>query len=412
MAELKARVFRQILCEWIARKVPVDRVVNESFREHRLGPSERAAVGDRVYSWVRHWAESGMELWTSIPQKPRDLKAFNDQIQFLWEHPWSEELHERLEPSFRSDPQGHLKRFHNWKPELWPGSGDPSFLTALHDYLHASWSPAPLTLRWLAEPVDSAQVLEHFPGARLSRFVPGAVHLDSRMKLNRDSGLFEIQDESSQMISRIVNPQPGEKILDLCAGAGGKTLHLANLMKGRGELWAFDRDTRKLQELMLRARRLGLTNIRCLSQAPTQRDFDVVLVDAPCSSLGVLRRTPDRWMAFGEDHLRGLRHAQSELAEQALSLTLPSGRAFFATCSFRLDEAEPLSGLSPKELDWSWVDPSLRATFLTELRQSPAARIAASWPGRGAPNAFVWSWSNRQGSGSFEGDGFSLCRLH
>ena len=122
-------------------------------------------------------------------------------------------------------------------------------------------------------------------------------------------GLFEVMDEGSQLVAELVAPPPGGRVVDACAGAGGKTLALGALLAGKGRVLALDIDGKKLEELRRRARRAGLSNVRpgrsircgaCPGRAP--QSWDRVLVDAPCSGLGTLRRNPEaRWRLTPEE---------------------------------------------------------------------------------------------------------------
>ncbi|MDD3518720.1 MAG: RsmB/NOP family class I SAM-dependent RNA methyltransferase, partial [Chromatiales bacterium] len=152
-------------------------------------------------------------------------------------------------------------------------------------------------------------------------------------------GLFEVQDEGSQLIGLLTAPQPGERVLDLCAGAGGKTLHLGALMQGRGAIVACDVSARRLDQLKPRLARAGLSNVR-LTPIRDENDaklkrlrggFDRVLVDAPCSGTGTLRRNPDiKWRALELDQLL---RTQAALLDAAARLVKPGGRLVYATCS-------------------------------------------------------------------------------
>ena len=156
-------------------------------------------------------------------------------------------------------------------------------------------------------------------------------------------GLFEIQDEGSQLIALAVGARPGHKVVDACAGAGGKTLALAMEMRNRGEIAALDVDEGRLEETRRRARRDGVHNVRTrvVPADPAEADAavaqlagaDRVLVDAPCSGLGTLRRKPDaRWRLKPGDPERfaGL---QLELARRHAALVRPGGRFVYATCA-------------------------------------------------------------------------------
>jgi len=168
-------------------------------------------------------------------------------------------------------------------------------------------------------------------------------------------GWIELQDEGSQLIAELVSPPPGGVVIDACAGAGGKTLALGALLGNRGRLLALDVDRRKLEELSRRTRRAGLTNVQalCLPDDWTQdggatrlpgwlqqAGADRVLVDAPCSGLGVLRRNPEARWRLGPSDIDELCATQSRLLQGAASLVRPHGRLIYSTCTVLRRENE------------------------------------------------------------------------
>jgi 16S rRNA (cytosine967-C5)-methyltransferase len=150
------------------------------------------------------------------------------------------------------------------------------------------------------------------------------------------NGFFEVQDEGSQVIANAVEASPGDVILDACAGNGGKTLAMAGEMRGRGEIYAHDVDARRLKHLLANAERAGVrplivpTSPEALDELP-DRTFDAILVDAPCSSVGALRRTPS--LRYAHDDPRVLAATQSGILERVCRLLKPGGRLVYATCS-------------------------------------------------------------------------------
>jgi 16S rRNA (cytosine967-C5)-methyltransferase len=152
------------------------------------------------------------------------------------------------------------------------------------------------------------------------------------------SGLFEIQDLASQLVGLAAAPQPGETWWDACAGEGGKTLHLADLMQNKGLIWASDRSARRLDSLKRRAGRAGLFNYRTVlwedpARLPTKTKFDGILLDAPCSGLGTWQRNPQaRWTATPEDvsELAGIQHRLLEAVAGSLK---PGGRLVYSVCT-------------------------------------------------------------------------------
>ncbi|MEO5353707.1 MAG: RsmB/NOP family class I SAM-dependent RNA methyltransferase [Magnetococcus sp. XQGC-1] len=154
-------------------------------------------------------------------------------------------------------------------------------------------------------------------------------------------GWFEIQDEGSQLIAPLLAPRPGALVVDLCAGGGGKTLHLAALMQNRGTIWATDLSAQRLARLGARARRAGVRIIRPLALRH-ERDpklkgvegkADAVLVDAPCSGTGTLRRRPEIKWQLPSSQVEAYHYRQCALLEAGARLTRPGGRLLYCTCS-------------------------------------------------------------------------------
>jgi 16S rRNA (cytosine967-C5)-methyltransferase len=163
-------------------------------------------------------------------------------------------------------------------------------------------------------------------------------------------GWLEIQDEGSQLIAHVCDVQPGTQVLDYCAGAGGKTLALAAMMKNKGRLVAMDLDAQRLQKSRKRFRRAhvhDIIEVRPLSEEKNRKwlrrqkgTFDTVLVDVPCSGTGTWRRNPDmRWRTYGPD-LDSLRTVQLEILERVASIVKPGGALVYATCSILPSENE------------------------------------------------------------------------
>ncbi len=152
-------------------------------------------------------------------------------------------------------------------------------------------------------------------------------------------GLFEVQDASSQLVAPFLDVKPGQKVIDTCAGAGGKSLHLASLMENRGQIIAMDIYGHKLTELKKRARRDGIHNIenRVIDGTKTIKKLkgkaDRVLIDAPCSGLGVLKRNPDSKWKLEAGFLNRIRETQASILDQYSSMVKPGGKLVYATCS-------------------------------------------------------------------------------
>lgn len=160
------------------------------------------------------------------------------------------------------------------------------------------------------------------------------------------NGHFEVQDASSQRVAEILDPQPGERIIDACAGAGGKSLHIATMMENKGQLISMDIYEKKLIELKRRARRNDIFNIetRLIDSTKVIKKLiekaDRVLIDAPCSGLGVLKRNPDTKWKMEPGFLENIKNTQRELLDSYSRMVKPDGFLVYATCSILPSENE------------------------------------------------------------------------
>jgi 16S rRNA (cytosine967-C5)-methyltransferase len=199
--------------------------------------------------------------------------------------------------------------------------------------------------------------------AEPTRFSPWGLVLDGRenafsLRAFKEGG-FEIQDEGSQLIALACGARPGNTVVDACAGAGGKSLALAAEMHNKGSLHVLDSDADRLEEAKRRARRAGVHNLRARAIAPGPEaqaqledlagKADVVLVDAPCSGLGTLRRKPDARWRLGPDDPARFAALQRELVKRFAALVRPGGRLVYATCSIGPTENDEVAEFAVKE---------------------------------------------------------------
>ncbi|QAA81521.1 methyltransferase domain-containing protein [Aequorivita sp. H23M31] len=160
------------------------------------------------------------------------------------------------------------------------------------------------------------------------------------------NGLFEVQDASSQKVAEMLDAKPGMRVVDACAGAGGKSLHIATMMENKGQLIAMDIYENKLNELKRRARRNDIFNIetRVIDSTKVIKKLaekaDKVLIDAPCSGLGVLKRNPDSKWKLQPEFLDSIRNTQKELLDSYSRMVKPGGDLVYATCSILPSENE------------------------------------------------------------------------
>lgn len=182
------------------------------------------------------------------------------------------------------------------------------------------------------------------------RNYPEALELVERANVFKtkafQDGLFEVQDASSQRVAELLDVQPGMRVVDTCAGAGGKTLHLAALMENKGQIIALDIFGNKLKELKRRAKRAGAHNVETRSIDSTKvikklsNSADRVLIDAPCSGLGVLSRNPDAKWKLQPEFLEKIKNTQLEILEKYSRIVKEGGKLVYATCSILPSENE------------------------------------------------------------------------
>lgn len=267
--------------------------------------------------------------------------------------------------------------------------------------------PAPLSVRVNTLKVDRERFLKALAAAghqgEPTRFAPEGVVVRERAQAplpGDPDGWYQVQDEASMLIAPLLAPQPGERLLDACAAPGGKTTHLAALTGNRAEIVAVDLHPQRVRLIEQGARRLGCTGIaaRCWDMTVPPpflplESCDGVLVDAPCSGLGVLRRNPEaRWRLQPAD-ITVLAERQAMLLDQAAALVRPGGRLVYAVCTVTPEETD-------RQVDnFLARHPDFRLHPLTELVPAGGRELL---DGQGC----LRSWPHRQGL-----DGFFAARL-
>ncbi len=256
-------------------------------------------------------------------------------------------------PTLADQPQAHLEHalgLPGWIAARWLAALGPEQAAAL---AAASNATPPVTARAnrtrITREALLARVVERFPAARPCAFAPDGIVLGHGGAPASDpafvEGLFSVQDEASQLVVELLAPEPGERILDVCAAPGTKTTAIAERVGATGLVVALDRSAQRLTLVGRAARRLGLDNVTALARDATQPlgdvpgvPFDRVLVDAPCSGLGTLRRNPDaRWRICAEDPGR-LAEVQAALLASARSVLRPGGTLVYSTCTLSREE--------------------------------------------------------------------------
>lgn len=346
------------LNEVLMFKHPTDAVLSAYFRKHReIGHRDRTYVADSVYGVLRRlrWlrAIAGQEA------TPRELvltwfarcegwavQSFGKMLAET-EQEWIASLKEVVPEACSIGERLDLP---DWLVERLSVRFDE---TRLFELAAALNRPAPLDLRVNLLRTTRNALLAEFAEegieAEACRLSPHGLRLTAKPTLQQHprflDGSFEVQDEGSQLLGLLIQPRRGELIVDFCAGAGGKTLHLGSMMRSTGRLYAFDVSERRLARLKERAARAGLSSahpalIAHEQDARVKRlagKVDRVLVDAPCSGLGTLRRSPElKWRQTPEVVVE-MAERQSAILQAAAALVKSGGRLVYATCSL-LDE--------------------------------------------------------------------------
>jgi 16S rRNA (cytosine967-C5)-methyltransferase len=388
---------------------PADRVVSEFFRDHRqLGARERHTLAETTYAVLRerllhrHLAQSGqgaLERRLAILAWQGDAaflhaaltepeRAWLDQVQAVHRAALPEKLRHNL-PDWLVEP---LKQ----------SRGE-----AFWDFVASLAAPAPLDLRVNTFKAKREEVRAALAAAAVEATAtphsPIGLRVQGKPAMSRlvpfEQGLVEVQDEGSQLLALLVEPRRGEMVVDFCAGAGGKTLALGAAMRSTGRLYAFDTSGHRLAALKPRLARSGLSNVHPV-QIAHERDerikrlagkIDRVLVDAPCSGLGTLRRNPDLKWRMSAQAVEELVAKQRAILAAAATLIKPGGRLVYATCS-------------PLEVEDEGVAKAFEADR-PSFRRLPAAPILARQGVSGAAELvsgdFLRLWPDRHGTDGF-----------
>lgn len=349
----------RLLAELLDFEHPADAAVSHYFRQHReLGHADRGFVAETLFAVLRR--KRSLEARCAGKATPRALLL----AALVAARGWNQR---ELEPVLKESEKEWLGTVKAVTDADLP----PAVRCDLPDWLYAKLAaqfggdetehlaralnqPAPLDLRVNGLKAERPAVLERLAAdgiaAAPGRWSPLAVRLQDKPALAKYplflDGSFEVQDEGSQLLGYLLAPRRGEMVVDFCAGAGGKTLLLGALMKNSGRLYAFDVSDKRLANLKPRLARSGLSNVHPV-RIEHERDakvkrlagkIDRVLVDAPCSGLGTLRRNPDLKWRQSEASVAELTAKQAAILASAATLLRPGGRLVYATCSLLAEE--------------------------------------------------------------------------
>jgi len=341
---------------------PADALLYHFFRRHRaIGQQDRAFISDGVFAWLRRrrslealaqtTSDKRLALAVAVRElghSVRELSPLLNEADVAWLAEFKSRLATPLAPAVAAD-------LPDW---LWTRLGEACGEDERALLARAWLAPAPLDLRVnpLKTTRDDARAALAASGvdAAPTPWSPLGLRVAGRPRLGRHplvtTGALEVQDESSQLVGFLVAPRRSEMVVDFCAGAGGKTLLLGALMRSQGRLYAFDVTERRLANLKPRLARSGLSNVHP-QRIASERDakikrlagkIDRVLVDAPCTGFGTLRRNPDLKWRQPESAVAELARKQHAILAAAATLVKPGGRLVYATCSVLPEENEAI----------------------------------------------------------------------
>ncbi|HAK78942.1 16S rRNA (cytosine967-C5)-methyltransferase [Runella defluvii] len=356
-----------------------DKVIEQVLKSNRKwGARDRGFIAENTYEIVRWWR---LLLFVSQEERP----AYSD-IFAIWQTlkgnelpAWTEFDHiqpQRIRQAYEEAKK--IRKVRESIPDWLDEVGALELGEKWDDELHALNQTAPVVLRvnTLKTNREALQKQLAEDGIQTNPLpsLPSALALTEKKNVFQTeafkNGFFEVQDAGSQVIAPTLDVQPGMRVIDACAGAGGKTLHLAALMQNQGRLIAMDVENWKLDELRRRARRNGVSNVETrLIEAKTikrlRETADRVLLDVPCSGLGVLRRNPDSKWKIMPEFLAQIRQTQYDILSHYSQMVKPGGKLVYATCSILPSESENQVQRFLKEQGQQW-------TLETETRTSPA----------------------------------------
>ena len=357
-------------------KSPADGIINAYLRERKyIGSGDRRFIAETEWKIIRHRRRLEFEAQSSDPRRILLVYLKDEDLDLIFgageyaptalskeERNWLKKLNESVYPP---DVEAECPRW------LFDKVGDMALLKSLNE-------PASADLRVNRGSRES--VLQKLRGEGLyfapTPYSPIGIRSSERVNLNNciayKEGEIEVQDEASQLAAILCDVRPEHKVVDYCAGAGGKSLAIASLSGGRGKIEAHDVDWRRLEQIKPRLERLNIKNVEPVREVKS-RDYDRFIIDAPCSGTGTWRRSPDAKFRLTPQKLSELNKIQSELLDIALKSTKTGGRIVYITCSILRDENEDIVNA------FTARNPQVKHIDLKRLWQS---LLEAPYPGK------------------------------
>jgi 16S rRNA (cytosine967-C5)-methyltransferase len=393
---------------------PADAIVSRYFRDHRsLGPRERATLAETVYTVLRrkllfdHLAPSG-----SGPKERRlAILGFHGPRDFL-RSALTEQEKQWLDACDAVKPSDLMERHRHNLPDWLVQPLKEQLGDGFWPLAESLNEPAPLDLRvnTLTDKREDVRKELKLAGidAQPTPYSPWGLRVQDKPAINKldtfARGAIEVQDEGSQLLALLLDAKRGEMVVDFCAGAGGKTLAIGAGMRNTGRLYAFDTSAHRLDALKPRLARSKLSNVHPAAIAHERDErikrlagkIDRVIVDAPCSGLGTLRRNPDLKWRQSPEAVEEMTAKQAAILQSAARLLKTGGRLVYATCSILPQENEAIAQA------FGAVHPEFKPLAVGEvLGQLKVAGAASLCSGGESGQQYLRLWPHRHGTDGF-----------
>ena len=415
---------------------PADSVVSKYFRDQRkqlaLGPRERGVLAETGYNVLRqklrfeHLAKSGSGVrerrlailgWATYldsqaklqqPQATHGDRGFMKAAMSEMEFKWLADCDAATDEAFLAP---HRHNLPPWLAEALEAQLGEDFWPLVDSLQHTAGLDVRVNTLQAKRADVQAELEKNGIAVMPTPFSPWGLRMNAKPNLSKltlfEKGVIEVQDEGSQLLALLLDAKRGEMVADFCAGAGGKTLALGAAMRNTGRLYAFDTSAHRLEAMKPRLARSGLSNIHPVAIAHERDDrikrlrgkMDRVLVDAPCTGLGTLRRNPDLKWRQTPEAVTELKVKQAAILASAARLLKPGGRLVYATCSLLPAEneeiAQAFSAAHPN------FKPLLVKDLLTDFEVSQPENLCTPdglylrlWPHRhGTDGFFAAAWA-------------------
>jgi len=341
------------------KKKFADKTIEQSLKSNKKwGSRDRKFIAETTYSIVRYWRMLNEVMGISVAENSDYLwKLFAGYL--LWKNiplpNWDEFSGiKQDEISIKKNSNVSERKIKESIPDWLDELGEHELGNKWDDEIAALNKEAPVILRAntlkISREALQRKFLEIGIETSLIDFTSDALLVEQRQNLFQTpyfkEGYFELQDASSQLVAKYLDVKPGMRVIDACAGAGGKSLHIAALMQNKGKILALDTEEWKLNELKKRAKRNGISMIETRTITSSKvikrlaNSADRVLLDVPCSGLGVLRRNPDAKWKLSYQRINELKAIQQMILGNYSTMVKPGGKIVYSTCSILPSENE------------------------------------------------------------------------